>query len=336
MSTNQKRAVTIKEIAAQAGVSSSTVSRVMNAPGMVNKETRDRVYETMDQLSFTPKPVMVARSLTRICRIGVLLPFFVRESFVERVRGITDTMPASDYEIILYTVTSQRQLEEYLDTLSTENWIDGLIVIGLRIPDSARTRLTRAGLQVVFVQQTYEGFNGVSIDNVLGGRIAAEHLLEKGYRKLGFIGTYSSQSFTVSATEDRLEGFRNRLVEAGVLLDDRHVQVVEIPHESNDPGIDPVFFSEERPEAVFAASDTIAVRMIKGAWDRGLNVPRDLAVIGFDNLEIADLMNLTTINQNLRHSGKLAAEMLMNRIRDRVSVSNNVVIDLEVVERNSC
>lgn len=341
MGTNSKRAITIKDIAAQAGVSSSTVSRVLSAPGMVNENTRERVYKIMEALSFTPKPVMVAKSLSRICRIGVLLPFFVRDSFVERVRGITDTMPASDYEIILYTVTSQRQLDEYLATLSTENWIDGLIVIGLNIPESARLRLKRAGLDVVLIQQTYPGFSGVSIDNVRGGRLAAEYLLNRGYRKFGFIGAFSSQPFTVSATEDRLRGFRERLLEenergATTILDEAHVQVTELSLESTDIGIRPVFFSDDRPEAVFAASDTIAVRVMKEALDRGLQVPNDLAVLGFDNLEIADLMNLTTVSQHLHHSGKIAAEMLMKGLQERVSIHNNVVIDLEVVERRSC
>jgi LacI family transcriptional regulator len=330
-----KRA-TIYDVARIAGVSISTVSRVLNSPSLVNEKTRKAVLAAMESLDFVPKAEAIARARKHLNRVGVLTPFFTEASFVQRIRGISDAMLPSRYELIIYTVKSPEQLAEYLDMLPTANRLDGLIILSLSIPEDTRKRILQANLPTVFVETGFDDFSCVDINNRRGGWIAADFLLTKGYKTLGFVGEYSSMEFTLKATELRLDGFRDRLSETGIVLDDRFVRTGEFAEHSVERWIKELLEQDSRPQALFASSDIIAAKILKEAANQGIKVPQELGVLGFDDLDMAEYLHLSTVRQNLDASGRLAAELLQKHIETPGYPAQKVFLELSVIDRGSC
>jgi LacI family transcriptional regulator len=331
-----KPLATIYDVANRAGVSISTVSRVLNNPGKVQEQTRKAVLTAMDELSFIPKAEAIARARKHLYRIGVITPFLTEASFVQRIRGISDYLNPSQFELIIYTVKTNEQLSEYLDMLSVGGRLDGLIVLSILLPDDQRLRLKRSGIPVVFVEVAYDEFSAVAIDNVRGGQVAAEYLLSRGYTQFGFLGEYSSMSFALAATEQRLEGFRQTLKRAGISLEERFVRTSEMSKDQGDRWISDLLLNPERPQVLFASSDILGAKIMKIASKHGLKVPEDIGILAFDDLDMAEFLHLSTVSQSLDASGRLAAELLEKKISRKDEPRRKILLDLSVVDRGSC
>jgi LacI family transcriptional regulator len=333
----REKKATIYDVAHEASVSISTVSRVLNDPARVKAETRKAVLSAIDMLNFVPQPQAVARAQKNLKRVGVMTPFFTEASFVQRIRGISEVLSPANYELIIYTVKTAAQLEQYLDLLPTGDRIDGLIVLSLRIGEPALARLKSSGMPVVFVEEAPEGFSSILVDNQRGGYLGASYLLHKGYHSVGFVGEYSSQPFTVDATESRLEGFISAL---------RATQTSEIAEwihvsEFGDPALirwlDDLFDTGTYPRSIMCSSDLLAAKTIQRAHKHGIDVPGELAVLGFDNLDLSGYLNLSTVSQELDYSGRLAGEMIRAGINDEdPREGRQVFLNLSVIERGSC
>lgn len=326
---------TIYDVAREAGVSIATVSRVLNAPMRVKDLTRKRVLEAVERLGFVLHSDASARARRDFRRIGVLTPFFTAPSFVQRVRGVTSVLSASEYELIVYTVQSTAQLGAYLDMLPVSRRVDGLIVMALPIDEGAARRLLDNGLQTVCIEYQHPAFSAVEIDNELGGRMAAEYLLGKGYRRLAFVGETGEPPYALHPSDQRLEGFRKSLGEAGVELPEAFLRRQPFRMDSVMRQTEELLALPQPPQAIFATSDIQAVGVLKAARRRGARVPDDLAVVGFDNLDLADYLDLTTVDQSLDESGRVAAEQLLARLADPTRPLQNLRIQLGIVERGS-
>ena len=167
-----KKASTIYDVARQAGVSIATVSRMLNAPGKVNGETRERILAAIDALDFVPKAEARARALRGTGRIGVISPFFTAPSFVQRLRGIAEALSAKKFELVIYTVDSADHLRRFLSSLPLTGNLDGLIILSLPVDDADARRLVDHGLSTVLVEFPHPSLSSVEIDDVLGGRMA--------------------------------------------------------------------------------------------------------------------------------------------------------------------
>jgi LacI family transcriptional regulator len=330
-----KQAPTIYDVARLSGFSISTVSRVLNTPGRVREVTRQSVIDAIERLSFIPKADASARARKDFERIGVLTPYFTAPSFVERIGGIAAALDRTKYELIIYSVESLAQLEEYLTMLPVSRRLDGLIVLSLPIDAASAERLRNNGLETVFIEYRQPGFSSIEIDNEEGGRMAARYLLQKGYRRLAFLGEAGEQIYSVHPSNQRLAGFRRGIEEVGLGLPDDYVYLLPYNREEVTAQAGTILDRPKPPDAIFAASDLQAFGVIKAARMRGLNLPDDLAVIGFDDLDMADFMELTTINQELGESGRLAAELLMARVADRNRPPQNIRLPLTIVVRNT-
>jgi LacI family transcriptional regulator len=326
---------TIYDVAKAAGVSIATVSRVLNAPMRVKELTRKRVLAAVERLGFVPHADASARARRDFRRIGVLTPFFTAPSFVQRVRGVTSVLSASEHELIVYTVQSTAQLRAYLDMLPVSRRIDGLIVMSLPIDDDAARRLLGNGLQAVCIEYQNPAFCSVEIDNERGGVMAAEYLVGKGHRRLAFVGETGEPPYALHPSDQRLEGFRKALDEAGVPLPEAYVRRQPFRMDSVMRRTEELLQLPDPPQAIFATSDLQAVGVLKAARRRGVRVPNDLAVVGFDNLDLADYLDLTTVDQSLDESGRAAAELLLARLADPSRPLQNLRIQLGIVERGS-
>ena len=329
---------TIYDVAEHSGVSISTVSRVINAPQSVNAETRQRVLQSIDALDFVPRAEASARARKATRRIGVLAPFFAYlPSFSQRLRGITTALSNSSYELVVYNTNSESNTHTQLENLPVSRRIDGLIVMSIVIGDEEVKRFVRHQLPTVTIELTHPSLSGIEIDNVAGGSLAAQYLLERGHRDIAFIGDNKEfiHKYTVQTNIARLEGFRNQLAEAGVELPDERIELGSYRLEDGYAMTQRLLSLPKPPRAIFAASDMLALGVLKAARERGVVVPDQLAVIGFDDLEIADYIGLTTISQSLDESGRVAVDLLLARLADESRSIQHVRLPMQVLERQT-
>jgi DNA-binding LacI/PurR family transcriptional regulator len=315
--TSAKRPATIRDVARHAGVSVATVSRVLNDIPVVRTEVRDRVRDAIAELGYRPSSTARSLSLGRSQAIGVVAPFFTTPSVVERLRGVSQRTGHHGYGLILFDVETPDQRAGAFRDFARPGRLDGVLVISLPLLDAEVDALERDGLPVVTVDIGHPRVPHVVIDDAHGGELATEHLLARGHRRIGFVGDRPDSPFGFTSSEHRRRGFRRALRRANVSaapeLEVRGRHGREEARELARALLD----RNDRPSAVFAASDTQAVGVLEAAHALGLRVPEDVAVIGFDDIEIAAPLGLSTVRQPLRQSGACGADILLAAIAGR-------------------
>lgn len=303
---------TIDDVAARAGVGIATVSRVLNQSPKVSAATRARVLEAMAALDYRPNPLARGLSRGRSQSVGVVVPFFTHASAVERLRGVVAALGGAGLDLVLFDVESPEHRSAHLAALTRRDRAAGLLVISLPPPRAELERLVAAGVPVVLVDARGDGVPMVVIDDVQGGRLATAHLVELGHRRIGFVGEPPDNPFGFTATSSRELGFRDVLRGAGE--EPAWVQYCGHDRRVARDAMRPLLQAPDRPTAVFASSDVQATGVLLAAADVGLRVPDDLSVIGFDDIEISGYAGITTIRQPLFESGRLGAELLLERL----------------------
>ncbi len=326
---------TVYDVANKAGVSIATVSRVVNFPDKVNPETRHKVLSVIDQLGYVPKAEAAARARKSAGRIGVLAPFFTYPSFVQRLRGVANALTTLPYELTIYNVDSTARRDSYVTSLSLTRRLDGLILMALPFNQATVERLVNHSMETVSIEVTHPSFSSIEIDDHAGGRMAAEYLIQKGYRRFGFIGDTDLPEHAFPTSDRRLGGYRAAIHEAGRALEPSYIALAVQSLQNAKNCMDRLLDLPEPPDAVFCASDTQALGALKAARVRGLRVPDDIAIIGFDDVDIAEYVGLTTIRQHLEESGRLAVELLLARLENRSRPVQHVRLTLKVIERET-
>jgi DNA-binding LacI/PurR family transcriptional regulator len=326
---------TIYDVAKHAGVSITTVSRMLNTPDKVNSETREKVLAAIDTLGFVPKAEARARAMQRTGRIGVITPFFTAPSFIQRLRGIAATLSPKNYELVIYTVDSSNHLHGYLSSLPLTGNLDGLIILSLSVGDIEVRRLIDHGLPAVLIEYPHPKLNCVEIDDVEGGYMATTYLLGKGHRRIAFLGDTDLPEYSIHPVSLRLSGFRRALKEARIKLPDTFVRLAPYTQEQTRQVAKELLNLPDPPTAIFAATDFQALGVLKAARQLDIKVPEQLAVIGFDDLDMAEYADLTTISQHLDESGRLAVELLLTQIESPSRPPRHVKLPLTLIERQT-
>ena len=315
-----KKTVTIRDVARHAGVSVATASRALNGSEVVNPLTRDRILAVMNELGFSPSPAARRLSLGRTLTIGVVVSFLTRPQAAERLRGVDVVLTDSEFDLVIYNVESVQKRDHYLGTLAQSQRTDGLLVMSLPPNAEALPMLDRAPVPVVFIDvhtPAVSALPRVVGDDVAGGAMAARHLLDLGHRDIGFIGDATEDPFGFTSSRDREAGLTRELASAGIEIPRPWVgHGAHGRYEARDLARR-ILLGDRRPSAIFTASDTQALGVIAAARDLGLHVPDDLSVVGYDDIEAADYVGLTTVRQQLFESGRRGAEILMTEIAAR-------------------
>ena len=328
------RAPRIRDVAERAGVGVGTVSRVLNdAPG-VAAATRKHVRAVMDELGYRPSSTARNLSLGRTLTLGVVAPFFTSPSIVERLRGIDDIVGNSAYDLTLFNIETLEQRRDAMRRFARRTRVDGVMVISLPLTAGEVRVLQRDRLPGVCIDVANSPLPFVAIDDVEGGTLATRHLLEAGHTRVAFVGDVKDVAFGFASSERRLEGFRRALDAAGVALPASYVKRGPFGRESAGRLARQLMALRRRPTAVFAASDVQAFGVLDAAARAGLAVPDDLSVIGFDDIELAAAIGLTTVRQPLRESGQLGARMLLGEIEARPHAGEPLP-ELAVVSRRT-
>lgn len=327
--------MTIADVAARAGVGAGTVSRVLNNSPSVSDATRAKVRAAIDELDYRPSPLAQGLSRGRCRTVGVIVPFFTHAASVaERLRGVVATLDRSRHDLVLYNVESALHRDEHFATLTGRDRADGLLIMSLRPPDEPLARLIDRGVPVVLLDAPGEGAPAVRIDNVEGGRIATDHLIELGHERIGFIGGEPENPLGFSPSNAREQGFRETMSAAGLHVDERAICYSPFIHDDGHGLADQLL--DQEPTAIFAASDALALGVLDSARARGLKVPGDLSLIGFDDVEVARYVGLTTVHQPLFETGCRAAELLLDALGTEDPAAPEVhTLDLELVVRST-
>jgi len=325
---------TIYDVAKLAGVSISTISRVMNAPNKVNKTTRAKVFEAIDELGFVPKAEARARALRRSGRIGVLTPFFTAPSFVQRLRGVASSLSKSNFELVIYPVDSVDHLQGYISSIPVTGNLDGLIIMSLSLGDNDAQRLHDSKMETVLIEYSHPQLNSIVIDDVHGGRMVAEYLIKKGHQQIAFLGDIEPpEKYAIHPVKSRLNGFSQVLDNAGIPLSKEYIRSTPYTQEHSRKAAYELMTLPNPPTAIFAASDIQAMGIMKVSRQLGIKIPEQLAIVGFDDIDVAELVDLTTVRQHLDESGKLAVEILLARLADPSRPLQHMHLPLSLVER---
>lgn len=306
---------TIADVASQAGVGPSTVSRVLNG-GQVSGGARARVMAAMNDLGYRPRAS--ARSLVTgsTGTLSLVIPFFTDPSAIQRMRGVLSAVDETDFELVVCNVATAAQRDEYLGPRAPLDRSDGLLIVSLAPRDHEVEAFVRAGAPVVLLDAHHPGLPSVRTDDVAGGMLATRHLVELGHERIAFVGDRPQIGMGFVASDRRRDGYRLALQEAAIPVR-RELQRAGphgrlVAHRLTRE----LLSLPEPPTAIFAASDTQALGVLEAAGAEGFRVPEDLSVVGFDDLEVAPYVGLTTVHQPLEESGRRGVARLVAALDD--------------------
>jgi DNA-binding LacI/PurR family transcriptional regulator len=305
---------TIADVAREAKVGLGTVSRVLNGSPQVRDATRQRVLDAIAALDYRPNPLARGLSLGRSHTLGVVIPFFTHPSAVERLRGVVAALEGSRYDLVLFNVSSPEHRDEHLSALTRRDRADGLLVMSLPPPEPVLEGLVRARVPVVLVDARGPGVPMVVTDDVAGGRLATQHLVDLGHECIAFIGDEPMNPFGFPSSGQRERGYEQVLAAAGIPVLRELVRHGPHDHAVAQRLAGSLLDEPAAPTAVFASSDVQALGVLAAAAERGRRVPEDLSVIGFDDIELSPYAGLTTVRQPLFDSGFLGARLLLDAL----------------------
>jgi len=335
-SPHAPRPVTIVDVARDAGVSYATVSRVINNKNSILPDKRARVLASMQRLGYVPN--LHARKLAggRSHVVGLVLHDVWSSYVLEILRGIDEELAASQYDLMLYTSRQRPSTESQYVAALAQGLADGLLLL---LPRGLETYLPRLHQQhFPFVLIDHEGIEGggpsVGATNYQGAYDATRYLLQLGHRRIGFI----TGNLALGAARDRLEGYRAAVVDHGLDLDPGFIQEGDFFRPLGYARAQQLLSREPRPTAIFASNDVSAVGVLEAARERGLQVPGDLSIMGFDDIPQATYLHppLTTVRQPLEEMGRVAARLLLARIRNPRHAPERIELPTELVVRASC
>ncbi|GAA5193681.1 LacI family DNA-binding transcriptional regulator [Rugosimonospora acidiphila] len=328
--------VTIYDVAARAGVSISTVSQTINRPGRVNPRTRDRVLRVIEELEYVPKAAAVSHARRGVGRIGVLAPFTPYDSYRRRLMGVLAESNGASWDVVVYDHESAAaSMSPLLRTLPATGRLDGLLIMGLPLDDALADNLLTRGLPTVLVDSSRAEFSTVNIDDDEGGSMAARHLLERGHRSFAFVQEPQESFAFLSQGQRRNRGFRRAVADAGGDPDAVHTVLTSNDIAGSREALHEVLARRPRPTAVFAHHDVLAAGLLLECRRRGVRVPDDLAVVGFDDGSVAETAGLTTVRQPFEESGRLGTRLLRDAVRGAAEPIQRIVLGLELVVRES-
>jgi LacI family transcriptional regulator len=333
------RRATIADVAAASGVGVGTVSRVINGAANVRETTRVSVQRVIDQLGYRPSHLAASLSRGTARTMAIVVPHLTRPSVVMRLAGALAVLDEQGYDTVVCNVDTPQQRDHHLAALTKRHRADGVIVVSLRLSRPQLASFQRAGVPLVTVGVLAPGVPQTVTDDVTGGRLATEHLLSLGHRRIGFVGDtahrISATSLGFSASQYRLAGYRQALAAAGVDYDPALVRRGPYGAVDAEALAAELLALPDRPSAIFATSDTQAMGVLTAADRCGLPVPARLSVIGFDDIESAALLGLSTVRQPLERSGAEGARRLCALLRGERVRPLRQQLALEVVLRSS-
>jgi len=312
--------VTIYDLAREAGVGIGTVSRCLNNHPNVSAETREKVLAVVKRLSYQPHAYAQRLASKKTNTISAIIPFFTNYFFIQVLQGVQDKAAEIGFDLILYGVNHTDQAEYYLKRSLHRGHVDGVMFFSMKFPESHVARFQQINLPLVLVDAYHPQFDSIHVKNMEGAKVATRHLLGLGHRNIAMINA----SLDTQPARDRMEGYQAALEESGVAFTADKVFISGIGkqdgfnREAGKASMRELIASNRGPHpvtAVFIASDVQAIGAMEMAREAGVRVPEDIAIVGFDDIELAQHAQLTTMRQPMYEMGTLALERLVARMK---------------------
>lgn len=328
--------VTIYEVAKNAGVAISTVSRVLNDSPNVSEETKVKVQKAIDELNFRPQVSARKLASKEPQILAVAVPSFTTPFFNELLKGIKDEIKKMDLDIILYN-TGSKDPEEAVINFFDRGTADALILLSIDVSENVHKHLQSTHIPIVLVNSAHDSYNYYVVNDYKGGYMAGEHLVKHGYERLGMITTPVE---TRSSTE-RERGFKDALRNFKMPIDnDLFVTGDTTKHAgfTEESGFEAIYKYNEMgkfPDALFCTNDTQALGALHALSKLGMKVPEDIAIMGYDNIKLSKYLDLTTMDQHMYEIGTLATSRLAEIIKNSESPLVQEMRNPILVERGS-
>jgi LacI family transcriptional regulator len=331
--------LTLEEIARLSGVSRSTVSRVINQQPNVSQDVRQRVQAVIEDTGYQPNLAAQTLVSKRSWMIGLVLPrsvssFFTDPYFPRLLQGIAQGCNQHDYTLGLFLVGTKEDEEKILPRVSRKGMLDGVLIQSGQIGDQLIDRLVNLNLPVVVVGSPLHSpdVSFIDVDNVSGAYNAVSHLIRLGYQHIGTVTGLPGSA----ATDDRVAGYKRALIERGRNPVDSLIAEGDFTEAGGYYAMQQLL--PAKPDAVFAASDLMAIGAMRAVREAGLNIPQDVAFVGFDDVSVATYANpqLTTIRQPIARFGINAVEILIDLIENGIKPARRIIMDTELIIRDSC
>ncbi len=328
-------AASIKDVARLAGVSIATVSRVINKVDVVNEETKKKVNEAIKQLGYSPNIVAQSLKTQRSRSIGILVPDISSQFYPEVVRGAEDIANMYDYSIILCNSDFDIEKEKKYIKVMKEKMVDGMLYMSSSLDPEILQYIKEMGMKTVLVEtkEEDEAFPSVTIDNRAAARDAVNFLISKGNRKIAYIGIKKEKR---NAWAKRFDGYEDALKEHGIPLDEALTYYGDLKAQTGYKGINSIL-EYQTPDAVFCGSDEIAMGVINGLRDKGIRVPEDIDVMGFNDIYEASIFypKISTIAQPMYDMGSVGMRVLVKILKNEPQDEEHYVLGYQLIERDS-
>ncbi len=331
--------LTLEDIAKLAGVSRSTVSRVVNNSPNVDSATRKRVEKIIQNTGYHPNAAARSLASQRTNMIGLVIPrttsaFFTDPYFPQLTQGVAYACNNQHLTLSLFLVGNQEDENEIIPRISRRGLLDGILIQSGTSDDKIFKRLVNSEVPCLVLGKPHGErlVNYIDVDNVWAAKKATIHLINLGYKRIGMItgGLYST------AAVDRQTGFTQAMDEAGREIDPSLIAEGDFSENSGYDGMKKLL--PFRPDAIFAQSDVMAIGAMRAVQEAGLEIPDDVAFVGFDDLPIASTLpiKLTTVHQPITHFGIKAVDLLIDLIENGTRPAKRLILDTELIVRDSC
>ncbi|MDO5707972.1 MAG: LacI family DNA-binding transcriptional regulator [Andreesenia angusta] len=326
---------TIKDVAKATGTSITTVSRVINNSGYVSQTTRDKINKAIEELNYTPNAL--ARSLvTDITQsVGLIVPDITSPYFAEIAKAIETVAEQHEYNVLLCNTNWDIEREKKYLLEFSQRRVDGIIYATFRKNQEIIDIINKLKIPVVALDKNIEkekNIKNIAVDNIMAGKMATEYLLDKGNRKIVFIG---GENY-INVSKDRELGYISALEEKGLEIVDRRIVYSDFNIKGGYEAMKKLAKRDIEIDGIFLATDLMAIGAINFLTQNSIKIPNDVSIVGFDNIELASIMKptLTTINLPIEIIARRAMKKMMKIIyKDEFNLNKNKNIKLEIIER---
>ena len=321
---------TLADVAKLAGVSKSTASRALSGRGSVSVKTQEKVSAAADELGFVPSSVAESLATGRSRNIAVITPFINRWFYAEVIDGVESALIGAGYDLTLYRLTDDKdQRKALFDYFLVRKGVDAVIALTLFISDDEVQRLRKLGKPIVGIGGQIPGIPTFSIDDVRTAMRATEHLVGLGHTHLVHIGGDQEKQLDFEVHSNRLKGFREALQHAGLSHDqDFYADDFDIAGGYRS-ALQALTSSSGRPTGIVAGSDEIAIGVMIAARELGIQIPKELSVIGIDGHPLGETLGLSTMNQQASRQGTIAVAQALAELSLVAGSSRNNALELQ-------
>jgi DNA-binding LacI/PurR family transcriptional regulator len=326
----------IVEIAEKAGVSAATVSRALRGMHHVNERTRKKIIDAAQALDYPIRPDLLPSSANpRTNTIGVIAPYISRWYFSQALAGVEQALREAGMDLLLYNFAQVDARQRVFQQKKLVGKVDGLIVISLPPTEREFDQILGLGIPVSLLGVASDRCSSVSIDDVKGAELATQHLIDMGHREIAIMIGQNSFAYNFEVADQRRKGFLSTLEANGLEFNPAFEITADFDTHTSELAMTEFLNRKKLPTAVFCESDEMAMGAIKAIHKKGLRVPEDISIVGYDGHDFASVIGLTTISQPVQFLGQLAASQIMAKIEKPESATAQMKVPISLVLRES-